>query len=201
MQRGAVCDYIKWCQHGGAFSLISTAFQSFSVSCQQCGCQFSPSPARALTDFWLHARLVKTVCKIRVSNLREDLSTLVWVCRTLCGTRLAAQRAFHCPLTLHWKRPWCWEGLKAEGERVAEGTWCAAVHGVAKSWTPLSNSTPPPPTYLTFVWCEISKGDPLFLSVDPSPCFSQKHLHLFLCESAFLTVSLHPYLLGWFSTS
>ena len=35
--------------------------------------------------------------------------------------------------------------------------------------------------------------------MDPSPCFSQKHLHLFLCESAFLTVSLHPYLLGRFS--
>ena len=40
------------------------------------------------------------------------------------------------------------------------GAWRAAVHGVAKSWTPLSDSTPPPPpTYLTFVWCDINKGD------------------------------------------
>ena len=61
----------------------------------------------------------------------------------------------------HWKRPWCWERLKARGEggyrgwdgwmasptqwtRVWAGVddgreaWHAAVHGVSKSWTRLS---------------------------------------------------------------
>ena len=58
----------------------------------------------------------------------------------------------------HWKRPWCWEKLKAGGEGGDRGwdgwmaspnvnlskfgeivkdreAWCAAVHGATKSWT------------------------------------------------------------------
>ena len=57
----------------------------------------------------------------------------------------------------HWKRPWSWERLKTEGEggrqriRWWDGitnsmdkdreAWYAAVHGVSKSWTQLSDWT------------------------------------------------------------
>ena len=67
---------------------------------------------------------------------------------------------------LGWKRPWCWERLKAKGDEDGRGWWLdsilnsmdmnlsklreivkdrgvwhAAVHGVAKSWTWLNDST------------------------------------------------------------
>ena len=71
-----------------------------------------------------------------------------------------------CEEPTHWKRPWWWERLKAGGEgdnrgqngcmasptqwtwveqapggNEGQGTWCAAVHGIAKSRIRLSDST------------------------------------------------------------
>ena len=77
-----------------------------------------------------------------------------------------------CEGLTHWKRPWCWERLRAGGEGDNrgwaigwhhqldgrgfgwtpgvvnwQGTWCAAVHGVSKSQTWLSDWT-------VLNWCQ-----------------------------------------------
>ena len=73
-----------------------------------------------------------------------------------------------CKKLTHWKRTWCWERLKAGEEGDGRGwdgwmasltqwtwvwassrtlwrtAWGAAVHGIAKSWTQLSDWTTPP---------------------------------------------------------
>ena len=89
----------------------------------------------------------------------------IFIGRTDAEAEAPNTLATWCEQTTHWKRPWCWERLKAGGEKGQQRMrwvdsitdsvdmslsklqeivkdrkdWCAAIHGVAKSWTQLSN--------------------------------------------------------------
>ena len=92
-------------------------------------------------------------------------SALGFLWKGWCWSWNSSTLATSCEELTHWKRLWCWEGLGTGGEGDNRGwdgwmasltqwtwvwviseswtekTWCAAVHGVAKSQTRLSDWT------------------------------------------------------------
>ena len=118
-------------------------------------------------ELWCWRKLLRVPWTARRSN-QSILKEISPEC-SLEGLMLKLKLQYFdtwCEELTHWKRPWCWERLKAGGKdddrgwggwmasqtqwtwvwvnsRVGDGleAWRAAVHEVAKSWTWLSNWT------------------------------------------------------------
>ena len=118
-------------------------------------------------ELWCWRRLLRVPWTARRSSqsILKEISLLNIHWKDWCWSWNFNPLATWCEELTHWKRPWCWERLKAGGERddrgwdgwmasptprtwvwVSSGSWWwtgrrAAVHRVAKSRTRLSDWT------------------------------------------------------------
>ena len=117
-------------------------------------------------ELWCWRRLLRvpwTARRCNQSILKKSVLVVHW--KNRCWSWSSITLVTWCEELTHLKRPWCWERLKEreEGDNrgwdgwmasptqctwvwVNSGSWwwtgrCAAVHGVAKSWTGLSGWT------------------------------------------------------------
>ena len=95
-------------------------------------------------ELWCWRGLLWVPWTARRSNhpfWRRSALGVLW--KEWCYSWNSSTLAPSCEELTHWKRLWCWEGLGAGGEGVGDGrvAWCPAIHGVAKSWTWLSDWT------------------------------------------------------------
>ena len=117
-------------------------------------------------ELWGCRRLLRVPWTARRSNksILKEIYSIHW--KDWCWGR-SSNALTWCKELIHWKRPWCWESLRTGGEGDDRGwdgwmasltlmsqslsklweivkdreAWCAAAHGVSKSWRQLSNWT------------------------------------------------------------
>ena len=158
-------------EHRYYFANQGPSSQTMVFPVVMCGCDswtIKKAERRRIDTFelWCWRRLLGVPWTARRSNqsIIKEISTEY----SLEELMLKLKLQFFCRLMLtYWKRPWCWERLKAGGEGDDRGwdvwmasltqwtrvwvnsgswrwnrePWHAAVHGVTKSWTLLSDWT------------------------------------------------------------
>ena len=105
------------------FPVLLDGYESWTVKKTEC---------RRIDAFelWCWRRLLRVIWTARGSNqsiLKEIVLNIHW--KNWCWSWNCNTLATSCELLTHWKRPWCWERLKAgeEGNNTGWDGWMTSV--------------------------------------------------------------------------
>ena len=76
------------------------------------------------SELWCWRRLLRVPWTARRSNqsiLKRTTLNIYW--KYWCWSRSSSSLATWCKEPTHWKRPWCWERLRAGGEEDDRMSW------------------------------------------------------------------------------
>ena len=131
-------------------SVKSKPFPVVMYGCESWSIKTAESQSFDTFELWGWRRILRVVWtswRSYRSILEEMNLNSFW--KDWCWSWRSSTLATRCKHPTQWKRPWCWERLKAKGEGVSRGH--AAVHGVTKSWSQLSNWTTTPWFWVLYV--------------------------------------------------
>ena len=113
----------------------AVAFPVVMCGCESCNIRRAEHQRIDAFELWCWRRLLRVAWTARRSNqsiLKKSVLSIHW--KDWCWSWNSDTLAIWCEEVTHWKRPCCWERMKAEGEEDDRGWTCCLASATQWTW-------------------------------------------------------------------